>query len=133
MRLPLILALALTPPQATSMSPEPAPPRPMHAYVKTEHLVNLCTAPEDDPEGLSEACFSYLSGSVDMFMVFNSITARPSVCLPEGLELGRVRDAFLRYASRNPQEAEFNAGVTVIGGLVTGFPCPAIVVQRAGR
>jgi hypothetical protein len=100
------------------------PPERSGAFMTSDQLELLCLAPEDDPEGGSDACISYLAGAIDQLILYlpNSSRRNPS-CPLRAETVGDFRKVFLDYMRRNPAEQQTSAASTLAVALAPSIRC----------
>ena len=70
------------------------------------------------------ACLTYVLGATDAFASALVAAGRPQVfCFPRGTTNDQIAQAVVRHLRANPQEGGNNAGLVILAGLTTAFPC----------
>lgn len=70
------------------------------------------------------ACLTYVLGAADAFASALVATGRPQVfCFPRGTTNDQIAQTAVRHLRANPQEGGNNAGLVVLAGLTTAYPC----------
>ena len=100
------------------------PPERTTAFMSAAQLEQLCLAPDDDPDGLSDACVSYLAGAIDqLILVLPDSTQRNPACALKADTVGDYRKAFLNYMRREPEAQETSAASTLVVALAPMIRC----------
>lgn len=103
---------------------------PMPGFVSGHLLTNWC----EKNEGLDrEACYSYLRGASDAFHAIADATAGqgdstqsmmwPNECLPPRVSITALRDVYLEFAARHPEQLGRQAASLLVEVLPLAFPC----------
>ena len=64
-------------------------------------------------------CIHYLAGVQD---AWNDLDSK-QYCLPEGTKLSELKDAFVKYAKKNPEKLNFPASTVTISAFNEAYPC----------
>lgn len=107
-----------------------AAPRALPGFVSGELLNSWCSK----NEGLDrEACYSYLRGASDAFHAIadvsasenegNNLSPWPNECMPARISITDLRDAFLEFAARQPDQLNTQAAVLLAEVLRHNYPC----------
>ena len=109
----------------------PAPSWSMPGFVSGQLLNNWC----GKNDGLDrEACYSYLRGASDAFHAIADAAAAqsassppplwPNRCMPARVSIAALRDAYLEFAARHPEQLGRQAASLLAEVLAQAFPCP---------
>jgi hypothetical protein len=76
-----------------------------------------------DP-GLAEqaTCLAYSVGVVDGIAASSS---RQTICVPDGVQLGQIRDVVTTYLREHPEQRQSQSTWLVWKSVSAAFPCPA--------
>ncbi|HSS66890.1 MAG TPA: Rap1a/Tai family immunity protein [Gammaproteobacteria bacterium] len=99
-------------------------------FVSGELLKSWCSR----NEGLDrEACYSYLRGASDAFHAIADVSAGdnagrnispwPNECMPARISITDLRDVFLDFAARQPDQLGKQAAALLAEILQQSFPC----------
>jgi hypothetical protein len=103
------------PAQAQQRAPAQAQRVPTRVTART--LTALCS---QDRSG----CLTYVLGAADAFSSALVAAGRPQVfCFPRGTTNDQIAQTAVRYLRANPQEGGNNAGLVILAGLTTAYPC----------
>jgi hypothetical protein len=70
------------------------------------------------------ACLTYVLGAVDAFASALVASGRPQVfCVPKGTTNDQIAQSAVAYLRAHPEEGGLNAGLVVLGGMKTSYPC----------
>lgn len=70
------------------------------------------------------ACLTYMLGAADAFASALVAAGRPQVfCFPRGTTNDQIAQAAVRYLRAHPEEGGNNAGLVVLAGLTSAYPC----------
>jgi hypothetical protein len=70
------------------------------------------------------ACLTYVLGAADAYASALAAAGRPQVfCFPRGTTNDQIAQSAVRYMRANPQEGGSNAGLVILAGLSTAYPC----------
>lgn len=108
-------------PAAQAQTPSPqaqrrtAPQVPTRVSART--LTTLCG--ED-----RNSCLTYVLGAADAFASALVASGRPQVfCFPKGTTNDQIAQSVVGYLRAHPEEAGNNAGLVILAGLTTSYPC----------
>lgn len=104
---------------------------PMPGFVSGQLLTTWC----GKNDGLDrEACYSYLRGASDAFHAIAEAAAAqnassppplwPNRCMPARVSITALRDAYLEFAARHPEQLGRQAASLLAEVLPQAFPCP---------
>jgi hypothetical protein len=100
------------------------PPERTSAFMTSAQLEELCLAPDDDPDGLADACVSYLAGAIDqLILILPDSTQRNPSCPLRVDSVGDYRKAFLAHMRRQPEAQETSAASTLVVALAPMIRC----------
>jgi hypothetical protein len=106
---------AQRPPAQAQRPPAQAPRVPTRVTAAT--LTALCG---QDRSG----CLTYVLGAADAFSSALVAAGRPQVfCFPRGTTNDQIAQSAVRYLRANPQEGGNNAGLVILAGLSSAYPC----------
>ncbi|HYW15239.1 MAG TPA: Rap1a/Tai family immunity protein [Allosphingosinicella sp.] len=106
---------AQRPPAQAQRPAQRAPAIPTRVTATT--LANLCSQDRN-------ACLAYVLGATDAFSSALVAAGRPpAFCFPGGMTNDQIAQTAVRYLRANPQEGGNNAGLVILAGLTSGFPC----------
>ena len=99
-------------------------------FVSGELLNSWCSR----NDGLDrEACYSYLRGASDAFHAIADVSASenagsnlspwPNECMPARISITDLRDVFLDFAARKPDQLGTQAAILLAEILQHNFPC----------
>ncbi len=93
-----------------------------YSYEDGEGLLKACQGDSNFDLGV---CHSYLVGIHDAqgSFVHAGLLTGKSFCLPEGVEVGALKEAFLTYAGARPENLHRTASSLVIDAFRIAFPC----------
>jgi hypothetical protein len=115
-------------PPAAQPQPRPQPQRPpvpaqrpaapaVPTRVTARTLTALCGQDRSD-------CIAYIVGAADAFASALVASGRPQVfCFPRGTTNDQIAQSTVLYLRAHPEEAGNNAGIVVLAGLRTTYPC----------
>jgi hypothetical protein len=114
-------AQAQQPAQRQAQRPPAQAQRPAAPAVPTRVTAGTLTALCSQDRS---ACLTYVIGATDAFASALVAAGRPQVfCFPRGTTNDQIAQAAVRYLRANPQEGGNNAGLVILAGLSTAFPC----------
>lgn len=106
---------AQRPPVQAQRPPAQAPRVPTRVTAQT--LTALCG---QDRNG----CLTYVLGAADAFASALVAAGRPQVfCFPRGTTNDQIAQTAVRYLRAHPEERGNNAGLVVLAGLTSAYPC----------
>lgn len=98
-----------------------------NAGVKGEYsneLLRDCTAPLRGTF-TSGFCLGYLKGAAEMSRLRAKLPNLPTVCVPDALTVGQVRNIVVSYIEEHPEELHYASIALVNNALDEAFPCEA--------
>lgn len=102
--------------QAPAQPQRPAAPA-VPTRVTARTLTGLCGQDRN-------ACLTYVLGAADAFSSALVAAGRPQVfCFPRGTTNDQIAQSVVRYLRARPQEGGNNAGLVVLAGLTSAYPC----------
>jgi len=70
-------------------------------------------------------CSGFISGVEESARLFNGMSIKPKICLPEGRTASQYTEIYISYASRKTTDLSKPAALVVIEAFQDAFPCPA--------
>ena len=64
-------------------------------------------------------CIYYLAGVQDVWSKLDS----KKYCIPDGVKLTELKEAFIKYAKKNPEKLNLAASSVAINAFKKAFPC----------
>ncbi|HEX4737885.1 MAG TPA: Rap1a/Tai family immunity protein [Allosphingosinicella sp.] len=115
-------APARTPAPAPVQAPQPAPAPAQSGLaipvrVTARALLGVCS----ENQG---ACLTYVLGAVDSYVASSVVNfGRPYLCFPPQVTNQQIANVAVAYMRAHPEAQDSNAGLVVIQGVATSFPC----------
>jgi hypothetical protein len=108
-------------PQAQAQRPQVQAQRPAAPTVPTRvtarTLTGVCAQDRS-------ACLTYVLGAADAFASALVASGRRQVfCFPSGTTNDQIAQAAVRYLRAHPEEGGNNAGLVILAGLTSAYPC----------
>jgi hypothetical protein len=70
------------------------------------------------------ACLTYVLGAADAFASALVAAGRPQAfCFPKGTTNDQIAQLVVRYLRAHPEEGGSNAGLVILAGLTSTYPC----------
>ena len=95
----------------------PAPGLAMPVRVTARALLAIC----QENQG---ACLTYVLGAVDSYVASSVVNfGRPYLCFPPQVTNQQIANVAVAYMRAHPEAQDSNAGLVVIQGVATSYPC----------